>query len=326
MDTQTECAAVTRVTGKLEAYADNPVCTVIANMVRQNRFEQSMSSPPLLLEPFNQILDAASSIEELPAECQGETRAIVRQATVVYVKLLHKQLIAANEKQKQKLRDATLEALTAGMQLAKRALPLLMATGLPTPVVNAVTEAVEGLPEPELKEGEEKKGFWSSVKGFVNAVFDVFESFFSTTRYNADFYKAITAIIEKLGRYADVIGKSVPIAEMIRDYANWCHEVESKLVDEECEKISGECSKVMGNIAAFFILPVIGIVVGLIWAIFQRATGFTIVHYGLYSLIPIAIVDFIVIPWHYNAKKKEWRNTLSAALVERMCIAGLFDR
>ena len=196
---------------------------IIATVISSNVgiLKADISEPAVLLSGFNRILDMYDQLVNYPTEQQGGLRRLLNSSVTNFVHTTHMYFLCANGETKKTIEKIyasickdTARSLVASSCLACHFSASLIAVKDGGATQKAVSETL-GPPEQHLNNLTESLALQFAQGAELDFEID------KTLLRRRNFVHNIELIIEKLERHKKIIGRSLIIAEMIRDYTDF---------------------------------------------------------------------------------------------------------
>lgn len=247
MSYETTKRAMDEVTQYAMRDLENPLCKVIVATMPEIT-EQFCLNPQIVLRNFNMILDAASTVQEMPQEQQLAAKKIISNAIVFFVYQLQCNLeIAKNECRKTNTEIAK-KFISGAIDLAKESVEAYCFLKGGSDIIDVLKgiKSRDILDELDAQQQNEIKGFFSRffsiIKDQITNLFDAIQNYYKISSLESNFKESIVAIIEKLDRHYIHIGKSTLIGEMIIDYSQYIKKNEMEIVNSLNEEFENSAS------------------------------------------------------------------------------------
>ena len=208
---------------------------VIATVISQSTviLKADISEPAILLYGFNQILDMYDQLSNYSTVQQAGLRRLLNSSVTNFVHTTHMYFLYANgEKQKTiELIYANICKETARSLVAASSLACHLAASLiATTTKDAVAETL-GSSEQHLNTLTEALA--AQLAQTAELEFEINKMLLK----RFDFLRSIEQIIEKLDRHKKIIGRSLIISEMIRDYTDFIKREYDALMPKYCYEL-----------------------------------------------------------------------------------------
>lgn len=267
---------------------------VIATVISQSTviLKADVSEPAILLSGFNQILDMYDQLSNYPEEQQGGLRRLLNSSVANFVHTTHMYFLCANGETKKTIERIytsickdTARSLVASSSLACHFLASLISVKDGGATKKAVSETL-GTPEQNLNNLTE-----SLASQFAQEAELDFEINKMLLR-RKDFLRSIELIIEKLERHQKIIGKSLIISEMIRDYTDFIKREGNELIPEKHLPETSE--------DALFIAWILFAATAVLFLVWWGVAGIVSIFYDVNWLKVLAIPGVIMaLPFSY---------------------------
>lgn len=244
--------AYERLRDLCEVEHDNPICKVMKAQL--SLLANDVSDSLMHLRTFNDLLDVSVEVDQWNNPGKDEAKGEVKNAITTFVWLLRMQLNCKKKRASDGVHKARIAELKAWHEAARTALAgaqrtcsFLVQSAIPLPAAMALgmldderncIEDAKSLRVQEVDTGEpdvESASQGNPLMALIDAVFnskakeaDAMRRVAEYDDATKEFLSLMPTVITKLDRYADRIGKSVKISEMIRDYAEFLRKVDEK--------------------------------------------------------------------------------------------------
>lgn len=306
---------------------NGPVAEIIQTEL--NILEFGISEPTFVLGHFNKILDLYPEIAKYPPEEQMALRRVLHSAATQFVAAIHMNLLIKQKKARenfdifvQEVFDTAIPIIATGIQLL--ACPVgvsASAVGTAVQVRQSENDKRSDLKNELLSYVNDFKKNWKEEKqegkvGFFKKMWNCISSWNDKCSCENDMRRTVEKIYPKLERYVVLIGPSIKISEMARDYSDWLYEKD--IADARAERIKGP--------------GVVGAILGGIGCIVNGFIALVMAIWMCFSdnyfprLVLSVILIYPLIKWLFPQVRFVWRWLMGKLRrYKRMKIAEKFD-
>lgn len=215
-----------------------PVARIM--QIELDLLKSGFSEPALMMENFNEILDLYPEAMLYSEEEQKIIRRVLHSAVVQFVAFAQMNLIVERRKVRDSLKSFILSTFDGAVPIIKEAI-LGYFAGAASGKCSKMLTALEKLSKNE----EFKLNCESFVDVFFRNTLDFASLVLGHDEKTSDACRLVEKMLQKMKRHSRLIGPSIKISEMIRDYSEWLYEKEVEAVNSKYNKFSTKIYNMM---------------------------------------------------------------------------------
>lgn len=220
-----------------------PVAKII--QIELNLLKSGFSEPVLMMENFNEILDLYPEAMLYPEEEQKIIRRVLHSAVVQFVAFAQMNLIVDRRKVRDSLKSFILSTFDSAVPIIKEAILCYIGQSNVAGAASAKCSKMLSALGKLSKNEEFKLNCESFVDAFLKNALDFASLVFGHAEKTRDARRLVEKMLQKMNRHSRLIGPSIKISEMIRDYSEWLYEREVEAVNSKYNKISTKIYNMM---------------------------------------------------------------------------------
>ena len=238
-----------------------PVARIM--QIELDLLKSGFSEPALMMENFNEILDLYPEAMLYSEEKKKIIRRVLHSAVVQFVAFAQMNLIVERRKVRDSLKSFILSTFDGAVPIIKEAI-LAYSAGAASGKCSKMLSALGKLSKNE----EFKLNCESFVDTFFRNTLDFASLAFGYAEKTSDARRLVEKMMHKMKRHSRLIGPSIKISEMIRDYSEWLYEKEVEAVNSKYNKFSTKIYNMMFGRMGWSICALLSLI-AIVWMCFS---------------------------------------------------------